>query len=653
MAWWREARFGMFIHWGVYSVYGNVYDGLNVKGEQVHYNKVNTGYPAEWIMYGAQIPRATYRQAAAEFDASEYNPKAWVQLAKQAGMKYVVVTTKHHDGFCLFDPDYTDWNAVEASAAERDLLDELVQEVQAAGLKLGFYYSQNRDWMAEGGMGDIPELNFGLYSADKVMKYVDDLVIPQINELTSRYNFDLFWFDAPNMSNSSNAIAQKIKSALMDSQVGAHVIVNDRLYPGMGGDFSTPESDTPDIPYNGYTNNRDWEACASLNDSWGWEDTAPNRWKSSLYTISRILELNSKGGNFLLNVGPDKHGKIPEGATETLLGVGDWMSRNSSAVYGTSRNQLLNPFEFGYVTQKNEANENVHLYLHVSTGYWDEGKVYLDGVMALPESAKLLVSGQTVEVKQQNFGLEITLPEVCNEPYYTVIDLLFNELPPQKLSPPSRDGYEIRLTPFQAVTSGTMKKDYVPYAFTNWTRAAHTIDFSAYLLPGIYKVSAEYASQYNPGTIYMTVNSIKHSLPYRKTGSMDSYVVDSYDFPIEILSAGVYNIHLSREQRDEIYNIVNLRNLVFSYIPNAINTPSAMKIPGFTIDPTLVTEDYFYCRPLQYDYFRLYDISGRVHKTFEGEGNIYVDVSNLPAGIYIVQGQYGKQKIVINKSQRR
>ncbi|MDR0798174.1 MAG: alpha-L-fucosidase [Dysgonamonadaceae bacterium] len=649
MAWWREARFGMFIHWGVYSVYGNVYDGLNVKGEQIHYNRANTGFPSEWIMYGAQIPKATYRQAAAEFDASEYNPKAWVQLAKQAGMKYVVVTTKHHDGFCLFDTDYTDWNAVDASAAGRDLLDELVKEVQAAGLKLGFYYSQNRDWMAEGGIGDIPELNFGLYPADKVMNYVDNLVIPQIKELTSRYNFDLFWFDCPNMSNSSDAIAKKIKDALMNSQVGTHVIVNDRLYTGWSGDFSSPESDTPNIPYNGYSDNRDWEACASLNDSWGWEDTAPpGSWKSPLYTISRILELSSKGGNFLLNVGPDKHGKIPEGATETLLGVGDWMSRNSSAVYGTSRNQLLNPFEFGYVTQKNEANGGVHWYLHVSTGYWDEGKVYLDGVMLLPESAKFLASGQTVEVKQQNFGLEITLPEVCDEPYYTVIDLYFNAMPPQKPSSPVRDGYEIRLTPFQGVTT-SMKKDYIPYAFTRWTRAAHTIDFSVYLLPGTYKVRAEYASQYNPGTIYMTVNSIKHSLPYRKTGSMDDYVVDSYDFPIEIYRAETYNIRLSREQHDEIYNIVNLRNLVLTYTPPENPEPDQR----FTIDPTYVTEGYFYCMPSQYDHFRLYDSSGRVHKTFEGEGSIPVDVSNLPAGVYIVRGQHGKQKIVINRYQRR
>lgn len=377
MDWWKDARYGMFIHWGPYAVYGNVYNGVNIHGEYIKFNYANSRNPSEWIMHHALIPREEYRKAALEFDAKDYNPKAWVQLAKDAGMKYIVITTKHHDGFCLFDTDYTDWNAVKASAAKRDLLDEFVKEVKAAGLKLGFYYSQNRDWMFEGGMGPVPELNREQYPLDKVNKYVDELVIPHIKELTSRYDFDLMWFDGPRVANSNNDIAQRIHDALMESPVGDFVFYNDRLLEGWAGSYETPETDTPSIPYNGYEDNRNWEACASLTESWGWENTKPMFWKTGLYTLSRVLELTSKGGNFLLNIGPDKHGAIPEEAQETLREVGEWLSRNGESVYGTTRNRLLNPFQYGYITEKEKDNGELYWYLHVSTGVWDKKEIYL------------------------------------------------------------------------------------------------------------------------------------------------------------------------------------------------------------------------------------------------------------------------------------
>jgi alpha-L-fucosidase len=197
-----------------------VYDGIDIDGNQVHYDKRTTGMPAEWIMNAAKIPRSVYREAAKEFDAKDYDPKKWVAIAKNAGMKYIVITAKHHDGFCLFETQYTDWNAIDASAAKKDLLKELVEEAKSAGLKIGFYYSQNLDWMAEGGMGAVPELKGGEYPPDKVEAYVANQVIPQITELTTNYDIDIFWFDSPNVNNSNSEISQRILNALLNSPVG-------------------------------------------------------------------------------------------------------------------------------------------------------------------------------------------------------------------------------------------------------------------------------------------------------------------------------------------------------------------------------------------------------------------------------------------------
>lgn len=242
------------------------------------------------------IPRSVYREAAKEFDAKDYDPKLWVQIARDAGMKYIIITAKHHDGFCLFDTPYTDWDAVDASAAKRDLLEDLVAEARAAGLKIGFYYSQNLDWMHEGGMSLIPELHNEMYPREKITEYVENLVIPHIRELAVKYDFDVMWFDGQYAENIDVELNNTIYKALKDSPVGNKIITNNRLYLGCEYDFETPETDTPDIPYNGYSDNHDWEACASLNNSWGYEgDSEDYYWKSPLFTIGRVLEIASKG----------------------------------------------------------------------------------------------------------------------------------------------------------------------------------------------------------------------------------------------------------------------------------------------------------------------------------------------------------------------
>ena len=652
MDWWRKAKFGMFIHWGVYSVFENMYDGVNVRGEQIHYDMRDSAMPSEWIMFRALIPRNVYREAAKQFDAKDYDPKLWVQIAKEAGMKYIVITTKHHDGFCLFDTQYTDWNAVDASSAGRDLLKDLVDEAKAAGLKIGFYYSQNLDWMYEGGMGEIPELNMGHYSIQQVHDYVNNLVIPHIQELTSKYDFDMLWFDGQYVTVDTK-LNNTILKALKESPVGHKVIINDRLCLDCEKDFITPETDTPDIPYNGFSENQDWEACASLNSSWGYEgDSESYYWKSPLFTISRVLEIASKGGNFLLNVGPDKHGVIPQPAVNTLKEVGKWMETNREAVYGTEKNQLLNPFEYGYVTQKSTPDGRFHWYLHVSSSYWNEGKIYLYGIKEQPVSATYLADNTKADIKWEDNILTVNLPETSGETYYTTIDLCFNHLPEQVPLSQMRNN-QIRLTPYQAVTSNGIRKDFQPYALKEWFLKNCEVRYNIHLERGIYTVRAEYAAC-ETGELYININNSVYTAHYSKTenykvgnADMDNYITDSFpDIKIFIPKSGIYQLTITRNAEiPNHFNIINVR----SFTLNHFDTDTL--IPGITdkvlFYPNPVKNGYFYCTAVPGQNIRIYDATGLLIKSCVLEENQIIDVSDLRSGVYFVTGKDFSQKIIV------
>jgi len=654
MDWWRDAHFGMFIHWGVYAVYGNVYNGININGDSVHYDMRCSGVPSEWIMSAVKIPRAIYREAAKQFDANDYNPKKWVNIAKNAGMKYIIITAKHHDGFCLFDTQYTDWNAVEASAARRDLLKDLVAEAKAAGLKIGFYYSQNLDWMQAGGMDAIPELNGGMYSTDEVETYVNTIVVPQIRELTSNYDIDAFWFDAPDVSNSNAEISRRILDALLNSPVGNKIIYNDRLFTGFDGDFSTPETDTPDIPYNGYPDDRAWEACASLNSSWGFEyepdkETVWNagRWKTGYYIISRLLELASKGGNFLLNVGPDRHGDIPQPAVKTLQDVGAWMNIYGETVYGTERNSLINPFEYGYVTQKTEPDGSVHWYLHVSPAYWAEKEITVNGVTDLPVSAAMFDSKNPVAVRAENNKLILSLPDKCPNSYYATIDLYFQQTPTQVDSFSLRNN-QVRLTPYQATTNSVFK-NFIPYTFNSWFYKYSEIDYNVYLEAGTYTLEAEYACWYQNGELYFSIDDQDYTAYYKDTGNpaigndINKYVSNELIKGIDIPVSKMYSIKIHRNA--EIPNVIswiNIRSLTFKKTSN-----NGIRNIEATAYPFFVKDGYLFCESPFEQTIRIYDATGNLRKTDTIGLYKKVEVYSLGSGVYIIKGNCYTQKIVI------
>jgi alpha-L-fucosidase len=314
MAWWREAKFGMFIHWGVYSVPAGFYQGKPVPGI------------GEWIMNHGKIPMAEYQTYAKEFNPVKFDAEQWVKLAKEAGQKYIVITAKHHDGFAMFDTQASQWGITHASPFGRDPLKELAAACKKEGVKLGFYYSQAQDWnnggSAAGGKWDTNQQH-------DMDDYIDHVAVPQVKELLSNYGeFPVvLWWDTPTGMNKDRA--DKLYKAV--ETLRPNIIMNNRLGGGYQGDTQTPEQFIPPQGYPG----RDWETCMTMNDTWGYKSDDQN-FKSTATLIRNLCDIASKGGNYLLNVGPTSEGLIPQPEVDRLKEVGAWMKVNGEAIYGTS-----------------------------------------------------------------------------------------------------------------------------------------------------------------------------------------------------------------------------------------------------------------------------------------------------------------------------
>ena len=359
MQWWHQAKFGMFIHWGLYSVVGR----------------------HEWIMENEAIPVAEYKKLAQQFKPNPFPAREWAKLAKATGQKYMVMTTKHHEGFCHFETKHTDYCAPKQGPG-RDLVREFVEAARGEGLRVGFYHSL-MDWHHPDGARCATD--------EAARRRFVDYVHGQIRELLTQYGkIDVLWYDVAWPLTAEGWESERMNKMVFELQ--PDIIVNNRnLLPG---DFSTPEQKIVKDP-----NGRAWESCMTLNDSWGFQ-RADDSWKSSKQVVRNLIECASQGGNYLLNIGPHADGSIPTESVAIFREVGQWMQRNGDTIYASDVCQVGRS---NYASFTRTGNT---LFMHVY--FWPGETVTLAGLQNRVKSARFHITGKNVTFSQDRFRVHFT-----------------------------------------------------------------------------------------------------------------------------------------------------------------------------------------------------------------------------------------------------
>jgi alpha-L-fucosidase len=361
LEWFRDAKYGMFIHWGLYAIPAGEWNGKRSLGL------------GEWIMNRSRVPVVEYEKLATRFNPVKFNPDEWVQIAQDAGMKYIVITSKHHDGFAMFKSAVSKYNVVDATPYKRDILKELADACAKRGMRLGFYYSQSQDWHEKDGAGNTWDFgpDQGPAPDSKELKnydaYLRGKAEPQVKELLTGYGpVALIWFDTPRMMTPergqrfADIVRQTQPNTLIDGRLGT-----EGDYRSTGDNVIPPEAST-----------EAWETPATINDTWGFRKDDTN-WKSPGQITFKLVDIVSKGGNYLLNVGPTAEGVIPQASADVLRTVGRWLKSNGEAVYGAGHS----PFgeEFGEWTAK-DAKDVRGQKLFLANNEWrvtaKPGKLY-------------------------------------------------------------------------------------------------------------------------------------------------------------------------------------------------------------------------------------------------------------------------------------
>jgi alpha-L-fucosidase len=470
MKWWREARFGMFIHWGLYSEPAGRWDGKEVGGA------------GEWLMHDGKIPLADYQKLAGQFNPVNFDAEKWVQIAQDAGMKYMVITAKHHEGFAMFHSQADGFNIFDATPFKRDPLAELAAACQKHGMKLGFYYSQSQDWNHPG--GDAVGGHWDPAQNGSMDDYIAKVAVPQVRELLTRYGpVAVLWWDTPD-----NITQDQAAQFLPVLKLQPGIITNDRL--GIGnGDTATPEQRIPPTGIN-----RDWETCMTINNTWGYK-TDDTNFKSTHTLLHNLIDIASKGGNYLLNVGPTSLGEIPPPEADRLKQIGQWLAVNGDAIYGSSHSPFPHYSFDGRCTVKGNR-----LFVHVFK--WPAEGVRITGLKTAVQSAKFLDGGAAADVQSSTDADGATIltikPPAHPDALATVVEL--DLAGPPEVEPisfaiqPAADGSLHLLATDAKIIGGTaqLEDDHIGY----WTNAKDSITWQA-VVPkdGDYAVEVTYACE--------------------------------------------------------------------------------------------------------------------------------------------------------------
>lgn len=399
MQWWKDSRFGMFIHWGVYSTFGGEWKGVD-------YGKEMGGASAEWIYLRAGIQKEEYEKAAHDFNPVNYDPAEWVKMAKDAGMKYIVLTSKHHDGFALFDTKASGWNIMKASVYGKDIIKSYIEECHKQGMRVGLYYSHEKDW----------------YHHEKVQKDTSaiteeyrTIVKTHLEELLTNYGqIDLMWFDMGiSQHKELNQLCYNVVRRLQPN-----CIISSRIGNNLGDYRNLRDRELAPPGTEGYV-----ESIMTLRLNWGY-DKNDSYWKSSEEVISMLSKCACRNSNFLLNIGPQPDGRFTQEEMIRLRNIGDWMELNSVAIYKTSGSPFKGEYEWGSLTSKDDK-----AFLHLFD--WQGGTIQANGILNEVKKVYLLHNGRELNFKQNSDNAELCLfvpDDISSEVLYVVVLELDSDL---------------------------------------------------------------------------------------------------------------------------------------------------------------------------------------------------------------------------------
>ena len=555
MEWFREARFGLFVHWGVYAVPAGEWNG-------------NTNY-GEWFLQETKMPVSQYEKYADGFNPTQFDAKAWVKLAKDAGMKYIVITSKHHDGFDMYRSQTGDWG-LKRTPFGRDPLKELASACKDAGLKLCFYHSimdwHHPDYTPRRPWNDVAAAKEAKPDMDEYVKYLK----AQLKELLTNYGpIGILWFDGEWEESWTHERGVDLYNYVRSLQ--PDIIVNNRVGKGRSGmqgmdkgnrvgDYGTPEQE---IPATGFAPGVDWESCMTMNNHWGYNKN-DNNWKSTETIVHNLIDCASKGGNYLLNVGPTAQGLIPNPSVERLQQIGAWMKTNGAAIYGTQ----ASPFKklgWGRATQKRDG-KNTKLFLHV-WNWPSKGELVVPGLKNQILGARLLSSKKRLNALHEPNSVAISVPRTAPDALSSTVVLEIAGAPIVEEMPLTQnaDG-SLQLAPMDATLHGAVNIERKADGKDNFGFWLDKNDFVKWNFQaaraGQYQVTAEIAAP-EATNLNVMVGTQKLKVPIEATGDYAKFQAVTLG-TIEIAAPGQMNLKL---MPGADWKAINLRALKIQAAP--------------------------------------------------------------------------------------